>query len=876
MKTLIFRLTMLFIIAALLVLSVPIQIQAVNASQLEGPTAETQPDCSSSQVILIIDQSRSMELRNDPNDLRFYLPLHVADILARNYINARLTNNRFQRPMKVELAVVQFASDAIVGLSWINIAPVDEAAWQEQRQKISDSGLLTKDDYRQMYESISNGTNMQTAFKQAAELVEDAGAQVSGCPKRTFLMVTDGNPDQNGEPIKEPELRPYMQKVQSIADGFLNKDDLLFVTAINDSTDNYWKDTEKYWLQITHDQDRTNPEEPVRAERVSSKAEIGFRVDKIINYRLHKGISSAQAGRNVLPPYLERAIFTFYKPDKNNIIELKDPQGNTIAEGPNAVITGTTEGIQTLELIRPLPGPYTLVTNARSGEYYITKDLIFIQTKLQSDVTGWNQFGCNAIDIGLVDSNNQPLPNYGDEKYRLVVKAELTAVDEKGQEKTIPVSLNHDMNNNRITGSITPVYPGTNHLSITAVANDDDQKSWDVLVPPYADYDLQIDPLAVQIGDPQNVAMEGCAPSQFASTRLPLTFIDTILKAPANVCVQAKFDISGNGISSSAISLPDKPGGPYSLTLTPENSGNLELNIKASADNPKTGENIIIGSASKTFEVQQGHRYTFSLKDPNVAPSKLVESIERTLLSMRGQPAPDRFVVGRRFFFQKPDITLAASFVEGNAHVNQPSLLPGVSLIPLGPGKPETGQPWQSANEGLTSSFSAVPLGCYIVDVSKINNVCNASVQTVQSYSNICVVPDLSERVIELIGILLGLGLLVGLIIYLICRFTNPLKGYIAVADANNYAGWFASIEDFSCWNFKLDEVHTCCLTRIVIQGAFRQKGTFKLIYYIRNMNSLKEEKGGEVMCDIHSWHSIPFGANCHIIWVADYTQLPR
>jgi hypothetical protein len=869
-----FRRIFAFILFVSLVLS-SIPAQSAYAGSIVGSSIHNQvveEPCSSSQVILIIDQSVSMG-RNDPNDLRFFIPMHVADILARNYINARLTASRLERPMKVQLAVVQFASQALIGLDWTTIAPVDDAAWQEQRQDILDYGLLTTEDYGTMYQTINTGTNMRAAFDKVGTLIENADPQINGCPSRTYLMLTDGNPDSGGDPIKEPQLKEYMQGVQNLVDGQLLGDgNTLFVTAINDSNDNYWRDTETYWQQITHEDERTNDNEPERALKVSTKAEIGYRMGGIVNYQLNQGRVIAQVGPNIIPPYLERVIFTFYKPDRDNIIELAGPNGTILQEGPDVIISGQGEGIQTIELIRPEPGTYQLTTTARTGEYYITKDLIFIKTSFISDASGLFQLGCFPIQISLVDSSNQPIPKYNDPKYRLNIESTVTSV-ESG--KVMPISLTHEMDSGKIVGSFTPLYPGENKLSITATALDDEQKIWVVLEPPFADFDLQVDRLNLQIGEAANSLNGECPVAQYSLMRLPLVFSAASTGEPVQMCVKPTMSAESDGFEKITFVGPDTQG-RYEFQGVPTKSGDVEVSVSATGSDLLNSETISVAKAAEVIFVQDGHRYQFSANDISVKPGKLLLWLNQFKLKLLGQAEPDAWVIGRRFFFGKPNISILATLKEAGASVDRPELLPVASLIPI-KGEQVDGAAWQSSAGQWSSAFEAVPVGCYALEFTYDKPPCGADMQVQQNVQSICVVPDMSEWIARVILTLLALAILIFLVRWLLCRFWNPLSGYLAIIDQNNHTVWYCPLDGNSCWDFELDEVHTCMLARIKMVGVFRKRGNAILKLYTRNQNTMKVECNKKIEVEIgKNWRPVLFGVGCRIHWVQDQNQLPH
>ncbi|WP_152031690.1 vWA domain-containing protein [Longilinea arvoryzae] len=831
--------------------------------------ADEESVCTSSQVVLIIDQSQSMDLRNDPNDLRFYIPMYVADILARNYINARMTANRLDRPMTVQMAVIQFASKATIGLDWTTISPVDYAAWQGQRDQILAQGLLTADDYLSMVPLISNGTNMQAAFDKVAELIDRAAPQVEGCPRRTYLMLTDGNPDSNGDPIREPLLGEYMDNVKSLVDGKLLGDgSALYVTAINDSSDNYWRVTEKYWMGITHESERTELDEPERAAKVSTRAEIGLRMSNIVNFRLDRGVVNAQVGPNVVPPYLERVIFTFFKPDRDNVIELTDPQGRVLTAGPDVVVTGLDEGIQTIELIRPEPGIYQLATTASSGDYYITKDMIFIKTSMQSDMSRLYQFGCFPIEISLVDSENRPIPRYDDPRYALKVEATLKSAA-SGESMALPLA--YDSATGKITGIFTPVYTGDNQLSITAVAMDDYQEKWTVLKPPFADFDLYVDRLVISTGEAENAENSACSPAQYSPINMPVQFIVAGSGVPVNLCVKPEIEVKGKSFESLQVIGPDADG-VYTLSGLPQNSGEQSLLITAVGANPTSGQLVDIATASTSVALQPGHQYDLSIHDMGMRTSGLLNWLNRQMTKINGDPEPDVRVIGRQLFFTRPQVTLKASLMEGNTPAQSSDLLPVAQLVPQ-QGEAVQADGWQYSDGVWNAVFQSVPLGQYDLQLTYPAAPCGAHIQVNQTLRTVRVVAGLGEWIVWLVLGLLALIGLVLLICWLLCRFWNPASGWIGVLDNNNHTVWKFTLEGSSCWNLEKPAVVNCSIVRIKIYGVFHIRGFYRLRIYCLDPNTNREKLVIDVIVNLKELNTRVGGYR--IKWVQDLNQLP-
>lgn len=883
MKNKFYRLSLLVVILAISVFVIPVNAFAPlprtspQSTDSLPPILQDQTTCFSSQIVLIIDQSISM-VKNDSNGLRYYMPLYVADLLAHNYITARSTATRLEQPIKTQLAVVQFRVNAVVGLDWTTIAPENDAAWEEQRAQIASNSYLTEDQIEEIADELGNGTSHFAAFNKVGELLDRADPQEAGCPSRTYILLTDGNPDYSGIPLQGSDLQEEMQKIQVTVDNrLLSEGSTLYVTAINDPSNYFWGATEKYWQAITHNEERMDANEPERAEQVSTRtrAEIGYRLGQIINYRLGNGISVVPVGDHVVPPYLDRLVFTFYKPDKEDIIQIFDQKGLEIIEGPNVIVEGGDEGIQTITLLQPQPGVYRLATTAKSGEYFITRNMMFIQPELESNINGVYQFGSYNVNISLVDSNGDPIPNYQDDKYRLNIEAEISS-DDSGE--TIPVSLTHDMLAGEITGSFVPLWPGVNHLSITAVALDDAAQKWDVLVPPFADFDILVDPLGLEIGEPVSIQNTNCRPSQFSEFQMPIYFSTPAIKDTSAILSSVvEWQVTGDAFRDIQVLGPDKDG-KYELTATSDVAGEENLTIVASGVNPIDGKSLEIDTETILVPIEEGHKYEFSVDSINVEPGQLLIKLNEFKFKLLGLSEPDKWVIGRRFFFVKPDISFNANFSENNTFVNNASLMPTLELKQQGApsSAPLSVSPWEPVN-GMwwNATYEKVPLGCYTLEINP-ELPCGTELNIKELPTPICVVSDLSEWIIILVVAILLLVGLAFLIRYLLCRFWNPMYGFLAIIDQNNHTVWSHPLDGNSCWDFELNETRTCMVARIKLCGVFRSGKRAKLKYYTRDLNTNRLKCDRTVNVQLGApWQPIIFGVGCRIHWVQDKQQLP-
>jgi len=891
------------IVSFLMVLVIPGSAQGPLESA--NSQQQAQSTCDTAQFIVMVDFSNSM-LRNDTTDLRFTGPLHLADVLASYYLNARLISDRVNRPIKLELAVVQFASEGHIGLEWTTIAPSSYEAWETQRADLEAKLNLGRDgEYTLKMETIGNGTNHKEGFNEVIKLLNQKGSPVNGCPERTFLVITDGLPDRSGEPYEGQGLEDYMLGTPSddiggrYSDGFIqmvrsylsSPGDRVYVTGINDSEDNYWPKAEEYWQAVTCDnaQNRANPsaplwneitcdetqwnaEEPARAERVTTPAELGLRIDKIVTYRLGSGIVVIEPGPTTIPPYLERIVFTFYKPDIGNIIELRDPLGQVMdCSHPQVDCLGETEGIQTLQVTRPYPGKYALYTNAQSDEFIITRELIFAQGKLAAVDQHLQQFTTSLLQMNLVDSAGEPLPSYGD-KYRLLVDAVVTPPPETGG-APYPISI-IDTGTGQLEGSFTPIYNGANHISIQASVLDDDGQKWEVLRPPYADFDMLVDQVGFNVGQIiSERASEGCAPGQFTPFSFQTQLINLETLQPAQISLPVNWTITAPGLTISAPTGPDSEQ-RYTFNGTVDQSGEIALQVSATVPDPQDPVTQLELGEEKTILVTfaSSRRYEFKITAVSPIADPVSVWIEGLLRSIQGKKDPNYLLVGREWFFVSQNVEVAAQVNEvGFSGSPVPAeMLPVLLFEPENGGNTITGGIWEAKEGGGLHSYTEnLSLGCYLVSLDPKSASCEVTLEADEIVNRVCLVPGLTERIIEFVlGLLVACILLFGVRLA-ICRFSNPLWGMLAIQPTNgSKAKWYNSIADWSCWNFTVDEPEqNGQVTRIVIYGALRKKGRFKLRYYLLRDAAGKENVHIDVSCDLDRWNDIILTTGHQIIW---------
>ncbi|MBN1551250.1 VWA domain-containing protein, partial [bacterium] len=329
----------------------------VNAYQSLPQEEVGDQTCSQVQIVLLIDQSLSMR-DNDPNELRSYAPLHLVDVLARNYLMAEANQDPKVQPKRIDFAVIHFASMAEVLLDWTRIAPTDDAAWQTRRSELKEVFEAYPN-----YDLIGNGTNFVRAFEVAEDMFQNDETPVDGCPQRLVMVLTDGRPQIGENAWTNSQVEDHFLNISDITNTTFNIEGTdVYVTAIQNAGDTfYWRDTKDFWKAIT--QDDPDYEIP-RAEMVTSRSEIGGRMADIIKTTIGEGVVVLEPGPIVIPPYVDRMILDFYKTDTEDLMILEDSAGE-LTEARTDVevhVYGQDSAIQTLEIIRPEPGVYQLST----------------------------------------------------------------------------------------------------------------------------------------------------------------------------------------------------------------------------------------------------------------------------------------------------------------------------------------------------------------------------------------------------------------------------------------------------------------------------------------------------------------------------------
>lgn len=418
----------------------------VYASSEKTPQYQTPSNrCNQIELVFIIDQSGSMPggashpEPNDPDDLRFYAPLHVIGAMGLDSVISRAKNSPLI-PIDYHVALIDFGSISRIGMDWENIAPYDTDNWDTLRDRLEeDVSATSRGLYNENSQSYSNlgNTNFVSALKTAKELFEQGDPQVDDCPRRAIFLLTDGMPFLDVEQ-DDFTIDSHMEEVKEIVTQDLyNLGVNVWVTAVNDSDDNYWQGMEPYWLDILPEPGiRENGElEQPKAALAQTQDEIGDRFTKLFREITERDSKPPPIGPVEIGPFLQEVLITFFKIDPlEEHLDIKDADGKALTPARTDVeveLFGEDQPIETLRVKNPIPGTWVIdITVDRSD---ILLDLIPIPAfgQIIEPIDDLIQYIKGEVAFQIVDIEDNPLPDYSDTKYKLDVDADLQFGDQR-------------------------------------------------------------------------------------------------------------------------------------------------------------------------------------------------------------------------------------------------------------------------------------------------------------------------------------------------------------------------------------------------------------------------------------------------------------
>lgn len=431
---------------------------------LGAPIQAQPPPPAGLDILFVVDQSGSMggsedhPLPNDPNELRFYAPLHATRWLGSDRLQVHTTT-------AYRLAVLHFGDRVQVGLDWQTINPADTAAWEAQKARLEQALA-----FEELHTRHLGGTNFVLALEQARQMFDRLPADPAGPHLKALILLTDGEPT-----LPDQTPAEHMRQVQQYVAGQFPSDQFtLCVVAMNDVTSDFWTRMEPYWRTVAGG---------CAIQVVSNETDVG-RAFRDILQRL-TGDLSKPFGTEVedvplgipttlvVPPYLQSIAFTLDKADPEaDKISIEVLEGDPIGFGtPQVQVEGEEEPIETITIYDPPPGRWQIA--ATEGATLTEVDMRQIRANgvLLSPVGVLPPQAPAQVAWQVQTSQGKPLPTYPDPRYALQVQAEVAA---GGQ--TWPLGLAYDAAQNVYTADFTPTQTGQHTVRLSAISHDIDNR----------------------------------------------------------------------------------------------------------------------------------------------------------------------------------------------------------------------------------------------------------------------------------------------------------------------------------------------------------------------------------------------------------------
>lgn len=378
------------------------------------------PVCQELEIVIIVDQSGSMPgsedhpTPNDPNGLRFFAPLRVVRWMGQDFVGANALRLPSRPVITYHMALVDFGDTARVRLPWTTISPATEQDWQNQAQQIATAIAPFTGDL--------GNTNMVAALQAASNLFQQRATPSNNCPRRAIFMLSDGMPY-----VKPPDetqhfsVTEHMRQVQSLIQGELKQLGVdTFITAI-DYEGAYWTSMERTWKRILPADDS---QKQSYALKVNSEDEIGERFVKLLVELTNRTIEPVTIGPRCVPPYLQEIVLTFYKRDPNEHLQVIDPIGplDDTRTDIGVQYIGYNEPIESLRVLRPLPGKWQITTSAPRADVIIDEVSLPAAGRLVKPLgTETIQYVQSQVQFYLADSQGQSLAAYSDPLFDLSI-----------------------------------------------------------------------------------------------------------------------------------------------------------------------------------------------------------------------------------------------------------------------------------------------------------------------------------------------------------------------------------------------------------------------------------------------------------------------
>lgn len=548
--------------------------------------AQTPPaSCDALQVVFIIDQSGSMSGTtgdaSDPDGLRFAAPQEAIKVLsALRYSTYQTTT--------IQVAMVHYGDRATTALPWTTLNVSSQA----------DTDQLMNSIAQQLAPVPAQGnTNTKGAFEYAATLFDEVRPQTDGCPIRTIVAVTDGQPRVA---VANFDPTTHLQELTAFAQQRLPAPDhKIFVIGL-DRTNEFFDQNKPLYDQLTQDSDKVF--------KVSTPAELAAAMAQVFNPNSESLAPLVNSGAAAtaycvngptiqVPPYLQQVRITLIKPERSLRLDVMDGTGQLLDESRTDVqvkVEGRTDNdpIEALTVIKPRPGVWTIQTPLPPA----SADLCQVRI-LQFNAAGKViapapdqpvvQFSRTPFQMQIVDSSGDVLPDYGDPQYAL--RADVF-VQSQGVTQTLPVLAGNQFEFN---GELLPLSAGPNQVKARATTRNLDG----------SDYVVFDQPLSTINVTPVEFALSQ-APQGPIPQHKPQAF-EFALKAanqPAQISlpmrVTATLSHAGNTIN---LPLNDLGGGKFAADYTPAETGDYVLAYRAIVQTPNG--DAVVGDGAFPLQV---------------------------------------------------------------------------------------------------------------------------------------------------------------------------------------------------------------------------------------------------------------------------------
>lgn len=580
------------------------------------PVRAQQTSYDGLDIVFLVDQSSSMGrimgggMPNDKLGLRFYSLLYSTSLMGdfRLLINKDATFRVGVINFGNVAEAWDFAAPGSQSLYWQTIAPQSRDDWKPQYAQL-------EREFKEMETEFSKRdlgeTNFQVAFEAAHSLFNQV-PDLPGRRLRVVILLTDGQPSMDTPGFSVPG---HMTGLSSYAQRYFSEPDYrIYTVGMINSTDVYWQTVKAYWEKITNDpctdQACTEPARD-RSSLVASNDDVGKRFQEILRDLTSelpvpddvKIIDQAVVpGPLVVPPYLKSISFAYFKTDPSQQLLLTNSMGSIDAGMQGVEVEGVDGPIQIVRISNPLPGRWQVATDPAGVDVDITMRYIFAQSRLDSPSGMQVQFVPLTVQYALLDDLGQPLPVYSDLRYRLLVKAEVTA---GGESWDLTLNSNAD---NTYSAEFIPILTGTHIITVRAESQDFDGS-------PVIVFDGEIGAFDVSpvMLIPSNLPLSW---PQFSEQPIIFELQDARgfpVKAPSSL----NLVVTVLGENAPPLSLRLQPDGTYEALYTPSMIGLHTVHVLASVLDSSGMEQVILDSNIGEFEVSPTIRVDLNVQKPD-------------------------------------------------------------------------------------------------------------------------------------------------------------------------------------------------------------------------------------------------------------------